>query len=378
MPTVTTIIYPGWVARQLYDAVTHMRSGIGRDDSETHGVFEQTGEFFAAAGRSALSLRFSLPLVFTLLLLSVVLVYSWATYRELSRSAAEAAIDRLRRTTEQLAVSSEASSRRLRTSLRASAGDPDLLDFLRESSAGTREVALEKLQGIRAARMATTQWARVEVRGTDERILLADGPELPAAGTGDTLGSPLRVMRDSADQGPVFSTGKEVYASQVAPIVDGGLRHGHLVVWTRIGLTDDVRRQIQELAGTPATFYFAAAGQPQIVIDFYGRPVSFPGNLDEPKAVIAYERGPGRRHVAAKAAIRGTPWTIIGELSESAATARPRALLRRLMIVALLLIAVGTAGAFFLSGRITGPIRQMTDASRAMARGDYSQRVRVT
>jgi signal transduction histidine kinase len=354
-----------------------MRSGRGHDDIQTRGVFEQTGEFIAAARRSALSIRFSLPLVFTFLLLSVVLIYSWATYRELSRSASEAAIDRLRRTTEQLAISSEGGSRRLRAALRTSAEDPDLLDFLRRPSAGTREAALAQLEVVRAARMATTQWVRVEVRGPDERILLAEGPQLPTARSGDTPGIPLRAIRDSADQGPVFSTGEAVYASQIAPIIDGSVVRGHLVVWGRVGLTDDVRRQIQELAGTPAAFYFAAAGQPQIVIDFYGKPVSFPGNLDDPQAVIQYERRPGQRHIAAKAAIRGTPWTIIGELSETAATARPRALLRRLMILALLLIALGVAGAFLLSRRITDPIRQMTDASRAMARGDYSQRVPV-
>jgi signal transduction histidine kinase len=187
----------------------------------------------------------------------------------------------------------------------------------------------------------------------------------------------LRIVRDSADQGPVFSTGEEVYASQVAPIVDNGVTRGHLVVWGRVGLTEDVRRQIQELAGTPAKFFFAAAGRPQIVIDFYGRPVTFPGNLDDPKTVISYERRQGGRHVAAKAAVRGTPWTIIGELSESAANSRPRSLLRRLMVVAFLLAAIGAAGALIVTQRITDPIRQMTDASRAMARGDYSQRVRV-
>jgi signal transduction histidine kinase len=357
--------------------VAHRQSGTGHSDIGTRGVFEQTGEFFAAAGRSALSIRFSLPLVFTLLLLAVVLIYSWATYRELSRSASDAAIDRLRRTTEQLAVSSEASSRRLRASLRASAGDRDLLGFLREPSARTRKPALEMLEALRASRMVTTQWARVEVRGADAQMLLAAGPELPAARR-DGRGIPMRVVRDSADQGRVFSTGQEVYASQVAPIVDGATRRGELIVWARVGLTEDVRRQIQELAGTPATFYFSAAGRPPITIDFYGRPVSFPGNLDDPQSVIAYERGPGHPHVAAKAAVRGTPWTIIGELSETAATARPRALLRRLMIIALLLVAVGTAGVFLLSRWITGPIRQMTNASRAIARGDYSQRVRVT
>jgi hypothetical protein len=250
---------PGRPARRLHDcSVAQLGSGARRD-AEMRGVFGQTGEFFAAAGRSALSIRFSLPLVYILLLLVVVLVYSWATYRELSRSASDAAIDRLRRTTEQLAISSEGGSRRIRADLRASAAEGDLLAFLRGPSPRTREGALNKLRAVRAARMATTQWARAEVRGRDERVLLAQGPPLPAARSGDARGIPLRVVRDSADQGPVFSTGKEVYASQVAPIVDGGTLRGHLVVWSRVGLTEDVRRQIQELAGTPATFYFAAA-----------------------------------------------------------------------------------------------------------------------
>ncbi len=56
-----------------------MQAAGQRNDPETRGLFEQTGEFFAAAGRGTLSIRFSLPLVFTLLLLAVVVVYSWAT-----------------------------------------------------------------------------------------------------------------------------------------------------------------------------------------------------------------------------------------------------------------------------------------------------------
>src|SRR5918992_3238023 len=109
-----------------------MPAGDGRGDAGTRGVFEQTGEFFAAAGRNALSIRFSLPLVFTLLLLSVILLYSWATYRELSHSASDAAIDRLRRTTKQLALSSETSARRSRASLREAAADPELRDFMQD------------------------------------------------------------------------------------------------------------------------------------------------------------------------------------------------------------------------------------------------------
>jgi hypothetical protein len=55
--------------------------------------------------------------------------------------------------------------------------------------------------------------------------------------------------------------------------------------------------------------------------------------------VIEYKREPAKRYVAAKVAVGGTPWTIIGELSDAAALARPRALLQRLMVVALRLVA---------------------------------------
>ncbi len=261
--------------------------------------------------------------------------------------------------------------------MRESASAPELARFLSEPSARNQERALDRLQTVRAGRLANAPWVRVERRGPDERIVLADGPSLPSARAGDLPGIPLRVIRDTSDVGPVFSTGEEVYASSIARVVDGATVRGQVVVWVRIGLTEAVRRQIQELAGTPANFFFAAAGKPQIVIDFFGRPVAFPGNLDDPQTVIEYERQ-GARHVAAKAAVRGTPWTIIGELSDTAATARPRALLQRLMIIALLLIALGAAGAFLASRRITEPIRQMTEASRAMAAGDYSRRVPVT
>ena len=173
---------PGFTARRLYDCwVADGADGRRRHPAGARGVFDSTGEFFAAAGRSALSIRFSLPLVFASLLLAVVFVYSWATYRELSRSASDAAIDRLRRTTEQLALTSEASAQRSRRALRESAMVPDLADFLREPSATSQAAALEQLRAIRATRLTTTQWVRVELRAQDERIVLADGPDLPAA-----------------------------------------------------------------------------------------------------------------------------------------------------------------------------------------------------
>src|SRR5918992_5439350 len=128
-----------------------MPAGDGRGDAGTRGVFEQTGEFFAAAGRNALSIRFSLPLVFTLLLLVVVLLYSWATYRELSGSASDAAIDRLRRTTEQLALSSEESARRSRASLRNAAADSGIRRFVRDPAGPARAAALEKVRELRQA-----------------------------------------------------------------------------------------------------------------------------------------------------------------------------------------------------------------------------------
>src|SRR5688500_7582506 len=127
---------PGRARRSLYDCwVSDGRYGLRQASPQPRRILASTGEFIAAAGRGALSIRFSLPLVFTSLLLAVVLVYSWATYRELSRSASEAAMDRLRRTTEQLALSSEESARRSRRTLRQSASSPELARFLSEPSA---------------------------------------------------------------------------------------------------------------------------------------------------------------------------------------------------------------------------------------------------
>lgn len=200
---VTTITQPGPSADGLYHC------GVAADgDDRTEAppqprrVLASTGGFIAAAGRGALSIRLSLPLVFTALVLAVVLVYSWATYRELSRSASAAAMDRLRRTTEQLALNSEESAQGTRRALRESASAPELARFLSEPSARNQERALDRLQTVRAGRLANAPWVRVELRGPDERIVLADGPSLPSARAGDLPGIPFRVTRDTRDVGP--------------------------------------------------------------------------------------------------------------------------------------------------------------------------------
>ena len=86
-------------------------------------------------------------------------------------------------------------------------------------------------------------------------------------------------------------------------------------------------------------------------------------------------RGPGEgnKPVAAGAAIRYVA-VVVPEASLATAW---RALLPSLVFAALIALAVSAVAALWLSRSIARPLRQITEASRAMAQGDYEQSIPV-
>src|SRR5688572_30030046 len=92
---------------------------------------------------------------------------------------------------------------------------------------------------------------------------------------------------------------------------------------------------------------------------------------------IRYERTPGETWRASAAAIPGTPWMVVAEMSSHVVAAPARAYLVDMAPIAALIVVVGALVAWWVSRRFTKPLGEVTHAAEAMARGHLEQRVSV-
>lgn len=97
-----------------------------------------------------------------------------------------------------------------------------------------------------------------------------------------------------------------------------------------------------------------------------------------PKATATYTALTGETRVGTAMPVAGTPWLVWVEVSENSILGPARALLQRMVPIALVLMALGALAVYLVSRRITKPLEQVATAADAIAGGDYTRRVGVT
>ena len=325
--------------------------------------------------------------------LSLLIVLAVA-YEALTRSALSGASMSLVRATRQLASLAETGTRTARTRFATAAKDPAIRRALQaanetahgslgpsaisDSTVGAARKALSQLSAAADSGMPIELWSasgrRVAYIGNDE-------PRVPESSTGgQTLGSP-RLPREGVDEvrntdsllyGRLYASGGRVYFWLVQPILEQAKAIGYLAQQRRIAANPQADRSIRGLAGEGiSTYYRNSDGSVWSTVS--GSPVSPPRRV--PNDSGRATRASGEELLIAEAPIAGTPLLVAMDLRVQDVVARPRAALRQLLLVGLLLLIVGMGAALLIGQRIARPIVAISDGAEAIARGQYDTRV---
>ena len=319
--------------------------------------------------RLRLPIEFKLPLFISGLLLVVIGGFWWVAYRTVQQSALETAAERLERVTHQLHDNLRSGLPQRFADAQQLAARPALRGFLGNPTQDTRAAAIAEL-----TRFTTLDPVNAAVQLWDSAgvPLLAVGRPLPPLEP-----SAARTLHDSAAGvagaaiGPLRSLGDSVLFPVVAPITVGG-REGSVVNWRRLGTSPQGLAQIRDFIGSGAALYVGNSGG-DVWTDLLGRVESPPVPARAGAGLIEYARTDGRRFVAWRMPIRGTPWHLLVEFPRERVYAAHRILLRRLALVALGLIIVGGVGAWMVErrlraseGRLAAIVRAALDAHITM------------
>jgi len=153
----------------------------------------------------------------------------------------------------------------------------------------------------------------------------------------------------------------------IAPVVDGGDRLGYVVQWRRVVATIRVNDSKVYLGSTGSglwTDLSVVAAPP-------------PVDVRRLTKVVRYSRPGAEPVLALSAALPRAPWLVLVETPYAGVIAPAQRFLKRAALAGFLLLATGLGCAWWLSGRLTRPLLELTAAADAISAGDYSMRVPV-
>jgi PAS domain S-box-containing protein len=323
---------------------------------------------------SNLSIKQRLPLLIGTLLVGIITVSIWTSYRGVKESALEVGRERLSSLTQQLANQSQQSLPIVLNRTFTAGNDPAVRTFLKAPSAGSRTAATSVLQQFAPAQDPNSLQIELwNVAGSLALSVPEGSPPEPAdLGTEFSQSGvdPFKVVGSIRIVNDVV-----VYTVTAAVKDDQGKPIGYLVRWRRASPTPNLRKQLSDLLGSEATLYYGNS-KDDVWTDLEKAVPKPPVSLASTLEVTRYMRD-GNAVMAMGRPIAGTPWFVLLEFPERAFLTHANKFLRLSLAIGVVLLMAGVAGAFALTRSITAPLRSLTEAAAAISGGDYSRMAAV-
>ncbi len=320
------------------------------------------------------SLERRLPLLVLALVACVVAGFSVAGYREVRTATVTRTIERLEGVARELTTSSARIGDARVGVLRALAADPAITQAVVGSGASA-SLAARIAAAHQPGDSTRLGWELWTVAGERRfRSGVAPSPRDSAV----LAATRARVAdTDSVQRSPLYGVADGVGVWTAVPVRVAGRTVGVLAEQRRLGRSPRTEETIRQLIGPDVRVLYTSRGSSEWA-SLAGTPAAAPfaRPATEDSAVLV-EGARGSRYYAVQANVPRTPWLIVLLQPESTVLRRPQQFLRHLLGVGALLLAVATLGAWLLSRHVTRPLRRITDASAALAGGDYAQRVAV-
>ena len=323
----------------------------------------------AASGlRARHSLHWRLPILVCALIVSVVITFLWVADVEVERVLIANGSERARIAADELASLVGPATRQRFSTIRRVADDPDIRRYLLDPTDAGRQAAERELQLLVAPGSQV-----LELWDANGRRLLAFAipPTAEAKFPRSHFPSAGGVGLDRAGDGPVvYEVAEPVRPAADAPGSPAAI--GFLV--TRRQFASSASSDlVSKLIGAGAHIEFGGEGGGPWT-DLVGLVPAPPESVLR-GGMREYRRPGGTAQVGGLSEVAGTPWYVWVEFPRAMVVAPAQSFVRRMTFMALGCLLLAAITTRFATGRITRPLRTLTEASEAIAGGDYTRRV---
>lgn len=320
-----------------------------------------------------LSIQQRLPLLICVLLLCVMVTFSWISYMSVRNSALKAGRERLNSLTDQLSLLFSQSMQTLVTSTRTTANHESLKKCLLSLDAVE---CLEGMQTLEKLRQDSSS-VLVELLDANRRsIIHSDKNSIKTRVNFDSLLSSFAKL-DSGSVGKIYRVRDSIYYPVIAAVTDNNKTIGYVLRWRLFTTTPRAVAQLSQLLGTNATLYIGNTDK-TLWTDMVN-PISnpLPPEGESTSGLFEYKGPKGNRFIAAEKQIPNTSWLLVIEFSQQTILKSANQFLQWIVIIGSLLMAIGIFIAWIMSRNITRPLNKLTAAVSLIASGKESPGVAI-
>jgi signal transduction histidine kinase len=318
-----------------------------------------------------LSIQQRLPLLICVLLLSIIVTFSYISYVGVKDSALKTGKERLRSLSDQLSGMLSQSAQSTLTASRTAASQEAIKKSIQT---GDPESNIESLDILRKLRSDTT-WVLAELVNTNlQPVLRSSKDSLQSAGKFDSLFA-ASMQSDSASIGKIYQLNNAMYYSVRVPVIDNKQVIGYLVKWQKITTSEKTLESLSGLMGPHSKLYLGNRDG-SLWTDMM-KPVSYQ-QLNSSQLFEPFEySGPEGNRIAVARPILNTAWLVSIEFPRKSVLETANRFLQWIVIIGTALIIIGIFIGWLMSRSITKPLNKLTAAASAIAGGDYSAIVAV-
>jgi methyl-accepting chemotaxis protein len=321
---------------------------------------------------SRLSIQQRLPLLICVLLLAVIITFGYTAYLGIKNAELSAGKERLKSLTNQLGALFQHSNSGLIPFAKEIANSPGIKTFLQTNGKDSGSKAKLMLDNAREDSIMPL----LELFKANKTKVLSS----------DTAGVAININRnsilpDAADTsfgevGKLYRIGNKTFCPVVVAVTGDTQTIGYIVMWRRLTTTQKEIDAVSQLMGEGSAFYLGNDDGSFWTNGLVPVPAP-PVDLKNVEQVISYS-GPQNFPVIASAKrLANSRWLLLIALSQQKVVATANNFLSWIFIVGSVLIIAGILVAWFMSRSITKPLKNLTAAASAIAKGNYSLHVEV-
>ena len=321
-----------------------------------------------------LSIQRRLPFFICILLLTVVLVFSWISYLGVRRASMDIGSERVGTLADKLSLMFKTGVDQVAAQVQEIAGQQSLRDLLATGEGNARAKTHDIFQNF------------LKKDTTNKVVLLLDSARQPVYSAG---AKDLQLKVDVAPMttgskgkagyigvGRFVTYKRLIYYPVIAPVMEKGKTLGYVLTWKLLHTTREGIEQMAQLLGGNGKLYFGnddATFWTDLMNPTEGPPV----DVRKLQQVVEYSRAKGGPLLGSVRKIPDSHWLILVEMSSSSFLKTANIYLRWVFIIGITLVVIGSIGGWILSRSITRPLHELSRAAAAIAEGDYSAHAKV-
>lgn len=315
-----------------------------------------------------LSIQQRLPLLICVLLLGVMITFSWMSYMEAKQAAIKTGTERLRSLSGQLS-SMFSQSIGSNLSITRTIGRHESV----KNCLLSRDSACKNINGAFQKIKQDTSTILVDILDSKRHPVFRHSKDsIQTQVDFSTLYTSMKL--DTGKIGNLVHIGDSIYYPFISGVTDDKNVIGYVVRWRMLNANSKSLETLSQLLGTKATIYLGNKDQSLWTDMIKVIPGPLPADTKNSTETIEYTRK-GIKLISVQKAIDNTPWLLAMEAPQSQMMESADSFLRLIVIIGGSLMIIGIFIAWIMSRNITRPLNKLTVAVSNIASGNYSPSV---